>query len=116
MFTKSLEQIAKKMFVDFAMRKSGLWLDWRYLSSERRLSWVKEVSETMLECITVLEKDLTLPPQPASPFSSGGYERGFVAGQEREWNRAKLRLETMKEQINNQLQDFIEKEAEKDAD
>lgn len=115
MFTKPIEKIAEQMFKDFAMRRTGMWLDWRYLSSERRLAWVKEVSENLTECLNILEKDLTPKPIAKMPVM-GGYERGWVVGQEQEWNRIKLRIEAMQEQIKSQVEAFIEKEAEKDAD
>lgn len=115
MFKRPLEQIAKKMFQDFAMRRTGMWLDWRYLSAERKLAWIKEVAETITECLLIIEEDLLPPPHPVSPYGAGGYERGFRDGQDREWNRLKLRVEAMKEQVEKQLIDFIDKEAERES-
>lgn len=113
MFNKSLEQIAKKMFADFAMKRTGMWVDWRYLSPERRLAWMTEVQDTFDECLNILQKDLSINLQPSKAAAS--YEKGFVAGQAHEAHRLNERIEAAKQLLANQLEDFIAAEAKKDV-
>ena len=112
-FTKSLEQIAKKMFSDFAMRRSGHYLDWRFLSAERRLQWMNEVYDTYKECLKNLKEDLSLDKLPTPGVAS--YERGFVAGQAHEAHRLNERILLMEGMLEAQLDKFIEEEAAKDV-
>jgi len=111
---KSLEDIAKKMFSDFAKRKSGYYLDWKYVSPERKLEWMKEVADTYLECLKNLKQDLSIGklPSPGAP----SYERGMVAGMANEAHRLNERISAMEIQVTDQLADFIEREASKDVD
>lgn len=112
-FTKTLEQIAKKMFSDFAMRRSGHYLDWRFLSAERKLAWMNEVYDTYKECLKNLREDLSIGKLPAPGV--GSYERGFVAGQAHEAHRLNERILLMEEMLQAQLAKFIEEEAAKDV-
>ena len=105
-FTKTLEQIARKMFSDFAMRRSGHYLDWRFLSAERKLAWVKEVEDTYQECLNNLKEDLSIGKLPVPGV--GSYERGFVAGQAHEAHRLNERILIMEQMLKDQLNEFIE--------
>lgn len=108
MFSKTLEQMAKKMFQDLAIKRTGVKLDWKLLSPERRLVWTKEVAETFLECLAVMEKDLNVP---LSNQATAGYERGFIDGRFKERQHTILRIEGMKEHIEQELNNIIEREA-----
>lgn len=108
---KSLELIAKHMFADFALKRSGHHLDWRFLSAERRLAWMTEVAETYLECLEQAKEDLSIGKLPTPGAAS--YERGFVAGQAHEANRLNERIDKLKETVKAQLDKFIEVEAKK---
>lgn len=110
---KSLEQIAKQMFSDYAMRQSGHYLDWRLLSSERKLAWLSEVASIYVECLESLRQDLSLGKLPMP--GAGSYERGFVAGQAHEAHRLSERTNVMAEYVKEQLDTFILKEASRDA-
>lgn len=101
-----LEAIAQQMFRDFVHRRTGMSLDWRYLSPERKLQWMREVSDTFNECLDYLNKDLKPYLQPTNSMVS--YERGFVAGQAQEARRLQEKIEYMKHDITDQLERFKE--------
>lgn len=106
---KSLEQIAQKIFTEFAYRRSGMYLDWRYLSPERKLAWMKEVEETFQECLDYVKTDLKPYMQPAG--SAASYEKGFIAGQAHEAKRIQEKIGAMKNQLQDQLERFKETNA-----
>lgn len=111
---KSLEQIAKKMFSDYAMKHAGHYLDWRFLSAERRLAWMMEVGNNYLECLKQVKEDLSLNKLPKPGAAS--YEKGFIAGQAHEAHRLNERIMALQEDIQAQLDKFILTEASKDVD
>lgn len=108
-----LESIAQQMFRDFAQRRTGMWLDWRYLSPERKLQWMKEVSDTFNECLDYLKKDLKPYLQPSG--TAGSYEKGFVAGQAHEARRLGEKVDHLKEDIADQLERFKESNVTKEG-
>lgn len=110
MFSKSIEQMARKRFVDYAFQQHGHFVDWNLLSSERRIRWMHEASVPLLAAVEILETELG-PRNQKEPV--GGYERGVIVGQELERNHLRLRLQSMKEVILTELAKFEEKEARK---
>jgi len=101
---KSLEQIARKMFIEFSRRRTGLALDWRYISKERKLSWMKEVVEIFDMCLNDLDKELELPHIGLTGAAS--FEKGFVAGQKFENNRIRQRVEYLKTWLDEQYREY----------
>lgn len=113
MFPKTLEQIAKKMFSDFAYKNAGHYLDWRFLSSERKLAWMTEVADTYLECLNQVKDTLNVGKLPNPGMAS--YEKGFIAGQAQEARRLSERIEFLEDYIKGQIDKFIDQEASKDV-
>lgn len=101
---KNLEDFARKLFIDYAYRQTGTHLDWRYLSSERKLSWLQEVATIFNSCLESLEKDILIPSTGISGLAS--YERGFLSGQQHENLRLSQKIETLKLEVQRQLEEF----------
>lgn len=98
---KKLEHIAQKMFTDFAYKHTGVWLDWNYLSPERKLAWVKEVEFTYQTCLDLLQQEV----KPYLHVSPGGssYEKGFMAGQSFEARRIDGKIQYLKKELEKQI-------------
>jgi len=101
---KSLEQIARQMFIKFSTNKLGVALDWRYLSKKRKLVWLQDVAYTFSMCLEDLDKELEL--LFTNTTGAASYEKGFISGQKFENERLKQRVAYLKEWTENQLGDF----------
>lgn len=99
-----LENIAKQMFLDYARRKTGITPDWRYLNAERKLAWMREVGEIFNMCLDYVHIDVAQPPSRGIPSAS--YEKGFLAGEAFENKRLQARLDLLKQNLNQQIEDF----------
>lgn len=97
----SLEELAHKHFDNYA-NKITPGADWRLLSKERQYQWKLEIAENIAMCLKALEKELTIV-QTAHKYP-GGFERGWSAGQLHENTRLKMVLESLREQLNKELQ------------
>lgn len=107
---KSLEQIAKKMFSDYAMKHAGHYLDWRFLSAERRIIWIKEVADKYLQCLAQCKEELSIGKLPMPGVAS--YERGFVAGQAFEAHRLQERIDTLIQMVESELYSYVAAESD----
>lgn len=106
---QKLEQIAQQMFIDFCLKKTGVWLDWRYLSPARKLDWMKDVALTFQASLSEIQKELMATAVPNHGAAS--YEKGFNAGRKHEISRLVSKIELMQDLIDEQLEDFKEKHA-----
>lgn len=110
---KSLEELARERFADFAYRKTGHKLDWRKLSSGRKLIWLLEIADIYIDCLNNLRKDLSIGKLPLPGI--GSYEKGFIAGQANEAHRLNERINLIEDRIKFEISKFIEQEADKDV-
>jgi hypothetical protein len=99
-----LENLAKDMFLNYAYRKTGVHPNWQYLSPERRLAWMREVSDIFEMCLQHLGDSITLPPSIGMPAAS--YEKGFLAGQSFENKRLAAKIQSIKNNIEEQIEEF----------
>ena len=101
---KPLQQYAQKLFCDYAYRKTGVWLDWNYLSDARKLVWMREVKQTFIDTVVSIKEELKPSIQLVSGTTS--YEKGFLAGQAFENRRIEGKLLNILEQLDLELEAF----------
>jgi hypothetical protein len=102
---KTLEQLAREAFQEFAIKKMDTSANWHYLSPERKAQWMKEISDIYEICVKQVIDSLKTGANNVSGAAS--YERGFAAGQAHEANRIFCKMEYIKEEMKRQLADFI---------
>ena len=103
---KSLESIAKQMFLEFVYSRSGHHLDWRYLPHERKVEWIMDVYETFILCLEELKQELSIGKLPNPGAAS--YEKGFVAGEAHEARRLSERITGLEQKLSEQFEKFKE--------
>lgn len=101
---KTLKQYAQKAFLDYAYKKTGVWIDWNYLSGPRRLVWMKEIKQTFTDCLQFIKTDMKPPVQLVSGSTS--YEKGFLAGQAFEGRRLEAKIESRIRELEAELDDY----------
>lgn len=106
---QKLETIAQQMFIDYCLKKTGVRLDWRYLSAERKLRWMTDVADTFDAALDEIQKELMDTTVPSHGAAS--YEKGFNAGRKQEISRLISKIELIRDLLECQLDDFKEKHA-----
>jgi hypothetical protein len=97
---KTLREFAQSLFLDYAYRKTGVWVDWNYLSNKRKLVWLREVHFYLTQCFSVVKEEIKPNMQL---MGSTSYEKGFLAGQDFEFRRLQGKLQVALEKVTEEL-------------
>lgn len=100
--TIKLEQIAKDMFVEYAYKETGKRVNWEYLSTDRKLAWMKEVVDIYSMVIDQIEPMLELKVSKLGHSTT--YERAFLQGESFENFRCTSLINSLKSEIGEQFQ------------
>lgn len=101
-----LEKLAKGLFEKYSQHISGKKADWRYLSKQRKLIWMKEVLVYTDYISTQLKAKFKQPPKvrPNETSYAAGYNQGMA-----EERFATLNfIDYIDDNLHEQLQDFID--------
>lgn len=102
---KSLQDMAKELFIRFAKRECGVDAQWEYLNKTRQLAWMEDVTliaNTLLQYMQKEVKPIKFAPGPTT------YTSAYNQGKMSERNQFLTYLEQYKKQLANELADFEE--------
>lgn len=99
-----ISELASELFKEYA-RKENSKASWYYLSSERKLEWMKETVTLCERILTKVENDIK-PIGPSSKLDTN-YAIGYRDAQIIERESFKKLLKDTKDRLNKELEVFI---------
>ena len=106
-----LERLAKKFFEAYAKKSKAVGANWAFLQAERKLEWMKEVA--LIYDLVLGTLDDKMRPVPGHNLGTASYERGFNDGTRSERMALKDMVQTIRKDLDYQMDLFIEQNKEK---
>lgn len=103
-----LEQLTKKYFERYYLAKGVKDAKWHLLSKQRKAIWMEEVLEVANFFVSQLKEQVK--PVVANPYGSTSYTMGYNDGVRLERVQFIGLVDTIYENLNNNLQDIQEEE------
>jgi hypothetical protein len=95
-----LENLAADKFIEYAFKQTGKTVNWRYLSDERKLAWIREFVDIYIMVIDQIEPLLKLKPSGLGMVTS--HERAWSQGENFENFRCTSLISNLKTEIEEQ--------------
>ena len=95
-----LENLAADKFIEYAFKQTGKTVNWRYLSDERKLAWIREFVDMYLLIIDQIVPILDLKVSKLGHSTT--YEKAFLSGESFENFRCTSLISNLKTEIEEQ--------------
>jgi len=102
---KTLEELAKELFIRFGLRETGTEPNWDYLHQDRKLEWMKEVLEIADQVLLSLKEHQKIPAQHNTAFNTS-WANGYAQGLKDERVNLITQIDDIHNDLLDQLQDY----------